>query len=265
MAFDEAYFNLGYLDTLSYKDTPIHRIDPRIKLIVTLAFIFTVVSFTKYEVSGLVPFLVFPMLILVLGEIPLAFILKKVLVVSPFAVFIGIFNPLLDSSPAFYLFGVPISGGWLSFLSVMIKFTLTISSGLLLIATTSFPGVCYALQRFGMPDVFVSQLMFLYRYIFVFLDETMKIVRARDIRSFGNRGHGINTFINLIGILFIRTIGRSERIYQAMLSRGFNGRVIPSRPYAVKTIDILFALLACAVFLILRRYNIAMIIGTFIT
>src|ERR1700690_1950900 len=173
MAFDEAYFNLGYLDTLSYKNTPIHRIDPRIKLIVTLAFIFTVVSFTKYEVSGLVPFLVFPMLILVLGEIPLAFILKKVLVVSPFAVFIGIFNPLLDSSPAFYLFGVPISGGWLSFLSVMIKFTLTISSGLLLIATTSFPGVCYALQRFGMPDVFVSQLMFLYRYIFVFLEETI--------------------------------------------------------------------------------------------
>ena len=63
MTFDKEYFNLGYLDMLSYKDTFIHRLDPRTKLCATVFFVVTVVSFPKYEVSGLLPFLFFPVLL----------------------------------------------------------------------------------------------------------------------------------------------------------------------------------------------------------
>jgi cobalt/nickel transport system permease protein len=265
MAFDREYFNLGYLDALSYQNTLIHRLDPRAKLIVTFAYIFTVISFPKYDLSGLVPLLFFPAFLLVAGEIPVGFILKKILIVSPFAVFIGVFNPLLDRAPLLHVFGLPVSGGWISFASVMTKFLLTISAGLLLIATTSFPGVCHALHRLGLPEVFVAQLMFLYRYIFVLMEETMKIVRARDIRSFGNRGRDMKTFTNLVSMMFIRTMDRSERIYQSMLSRGFSGNLVSTRKYALAPGDIIFAVVAISVFLLLRHYNIAMIIGTLAT
>ncbi|MDP2157110.1 MAG: energy-coupling factor transporter transmembrane component T, partial [Nitrospirota bacterium] len=173
--FDNAYFNLGYLDSLSYRDTFAHRLDPRAKLIATVLFIITVVSFPKYEIAALLPFLLFPVLLFSLSDIPVKFILKKVLLVSSFAVFIGIFNPLIDSQTAYSVFGFSVSGGWISFLSIMLKFFLTITSALLLIATTSFPGVCHALQKMGIPEIFVSQLLSLYRYIFVLVEEAMKI------------------------------------------------------------------------------------------
>ena len=93
MTFDEKYFAIGRLDRLSYGDTFVHRLDPRAKVIATLLYLLTVVSFPKYEVAALVPFFLFPVLLMTLGEIPARFILRKVLIVSPFALLIGIFNP----------------------------------------------------------------------------------------------------------------------------------------------------------------------------
>ncbi len=261
MTFDKEYFNLGYLDILSYKNTIIHRLDPRIKLIVTFIFILTVVSFNKYEVSGLIPFFLFPVLVLSLGDIPAKFIIKKILLVSPFAILVGIFNPFLDTTVLFDKYGVLISGGWISFLSIIIKFFLTISAAILLIATTSFPGVCLALQKLGVPEIFVSQLLFLYRYIFVLMEELMRIVRARDMRAFGKKGKGARIFINLIGVLFIRTVERSERIYQAMLSRGFSGRIETSKRYRISRADIIFVIITLMAFYLFRKYNISWMFG----
>ena len=83
------------------------------------------------------------------------------------------------------LFGIHVSGGWVSFFSILLKFFLTMCSALLLISTTSFPGICHALRKLGIPEIFISQLLFLYRYIFVLVEETLRMVRARDLRSFG--------------------------------------------------------------------------------
>lgn len=261
MTFDKEYFNLGYLDTLSYQDTLIHRLDPRAKLIGTLAFIISVVSFTKYEITGLLPFFLFPVLLFTLGDIPVKFILKKVLVVSPFAVFIGMFNPLLDRQALHMLFGVPISAGWISFLSIMLKFFLTITSALLLIATTSFPGICHALGKLGMPEIFVSQLLFLYRYIFVLTEEAMKVIRARDMRSFGKRGLGMKVFTSIMGTLFLKTVERAERIYQAMLSRGFQGTIHVSRPFCFRSADAVFLAITFSVLYLFRMHDIVDAVG----
>lgn len=259
--FDNAYFNLGYLDALSYRDTVIHRLDPRTKLLTTLAFIVTIVSFPKYEIAGLLPFLLFPVLLFSLSDIPAGFILKKVLLMSSFAVFIGIFNPLIDRQTVYSAFGMSVSGGWISFLSIMLKFFLTLTSALLLIATTSFPGVCHALQKMGMPEIFISQLLSLYRYIFVLVEEAMKIVRARDMRSFGKKGLGIKPAIHLLGTLFLRTVERAERVYQAMLSRGFAGRLHTSRTYRLTLADALFAFLTILFLYLFRAYDIVGITG----
>jgi cobalt/nickel transport system permease protein len=261
MTFENEFFNLGFLDSLSYKESPVHRLDPRVKLVVTLVFALTVVSFPKYEISGLMPFFLYPALFLALGDIPARFIIKKVIFVSPFALFVGIFNPLLDRMTLYTIGGVAISGGWISFVSIAIKFFLTVSSALLLIATTSFPGLCHAIQKIGLPPIFVSQLLFLYRYIFVLMEETMRVMRARDMRSFGKKGKGAGTAANLIGVLFIRTVERSGRIYNAMLARGFAGKIETSRRYALSSGDIFFAVAAFSAFALLRRYDLAVMLG----
>jgi len=261
MDFDKEYFNLGFLDTLSYKDTVIHRLDPRTKVIATFAFIVTVVSFPKYEIAGLIPFFLFPALIFSLGDIPVWFILKKVLVVSAFAVFIGIFNPLFDTRVMVSLFGIPVSGGWISFFSILLRFVLTMCSALLLISTTSFPRICHALRKLGIPVIFISQLLFLYRYIFVLIEETLKMVRARELRSFGKRGREIKVFINLTGTLFMRTIERAERIYHAMLSRGFSGTIHYVEKDRLRKADFV-CLFLTGIFLVLcRTYDLVNLIG----
>ena len=262
MTFDKQYFNLGALDRLSYQDTFVHRLDPRAKVIAVMAFVFTVVSWPKYEVIALAPFFLFPVLLMALGDIPFSVVLKKALIVSPFAVFIGIFNPILDPGTV-TLFGISMSAGWLSFLSIMMKFMLTISAGLVLIATTSFPGVCHALRRLGMPSVFVSQLLFLYRYIFVLMEETMRMVRARDMRSFGRRGTGAKVAARIIGTLFLRTLERAERIYSAMLSRGFRGDIPSIKQYSFRVADTAFVLLTIAGLALFRFVSIPELIGSF--
>jgi cobalt/nickel transport system permease protein len=264
MTFDEEYYNIGYLDRLSYQDTFVHRLDPRTKLITTVLFLFTVVSFSKYEVVALLPFFLFPVLLMTVGEIPLKFILKKVVFVSPFAVFIGIFNPLLDTGQITIVPGWTVSAGWLSFISILLKFLLTVSTALLFIATTSFPAACHALRQIGLPSLFVSQLMFLYRYIFVLAEETMRIVRARDMRSFDGRGAGMKVFIRIVGVLFLRTVERAERIYFAMLSRGFQGDMPTLRRSRMTMADAVFAVGVVAYLYVFRFYPVSEELGLFI-
>ena len=261
MTFDEKYFDIGRLDRLSYRDTFIHHLDPRAKVIATMLFLITVISFPKYEIVALAPFFLFPVLLMTLGEIPVRFIVKKVIAVSPFAIFIGIFNPFLDIRTVAVILGVPISGGWLSFLSIILKFALTVSAALLLIATTSFPGVCHALRRLGFPALFVSQLLFLYRYLFVLMEEAMRIIRAREMRSFGSRGTGVKVFVRLIGILFLRAVDRAERIYYAMLSRGFQGDIPDLKRSRIAFRDLGFMAMTIAFLAVFRFFPITEGIG----
>ena len=79
MTFDIEYFNLGYLDTLSYKETFVHRLDARVKILVSFVFILFVVSMPKYELSALMPFFIYPAFLLTAGEIPFSAVAKKIL------------------------------------------------------------------------------------------------------------------------------------------------------------------------------------------
>lgn len=263
MKFDQEFFNLGYLDRLSYKDTFIHNIDARVKLVGTLFYIIAIVSLPKYSVLQLVPFLLFPILFMTIGEIPVSFVIKRVFVVSPFIFFVAIFNPIFDRNVAFYFYGIPISYGFLSFMSILIKFILTVSFIIILISTTSFAGLCYAMRYFKVPEIFVNQLLFLYRYIFVLTEETMRIIRARDMRSFGNKGTELKFYIKLAGSLLIRSLNRAERIYYAMLSRGFNGVIPYMKKRELKIKDLIFLLMIILIIYFFRFFDPVFIIGNF--
>ncbi len=95
-SLDSAFFNLGRLDRLAAQETPVHRLDPRAKLLTTLVFLVCVVSFPKYEISGLLPFFLYPVVLLSSGRLPSGFLAARLAAVAPLAILVGIFNPILD-------------------------------------------------------------------------------------------------------------------------------------------------------------------------
>jgi cobalt/nickel transport system permease protein len=228
------------LDRLSYLDSPAHRLDPRAKLLATLAFVIAVVSFPKYEVSALAPFVFFPLLMAGVGGIPVRLVIRRVLIVSPFAIMIGLFNPLLDRAPGLTLGTFEVSAGWLSFASILARFALTMSAVLVLTATTSFPALCQGLTALRVPRAFVVQLLFLYRYLFLLAEEAGRLRRARDLRALGAKGRSLRVAAAALGVLFTRTLDRAERIYQAMAARGFDGTVRQLRTLRFGRADALF-------------------------
>jgi len=261
-SFDSVFFDFGRLDSLSYGDTIIHRLDPRAKLLATVAFILAVVSFPKYALTGLIPFFFFPIVTVSLANLPVGFLISRLVVVSPLALFIGIFNPLLDRQVLVHMEHFTITGGWVSFGSVMIRFVLTVGAALILIATTSFPGICGALERLKVPRLFVVQLMFLYRFIFVLMEETLRIVRSRSMRSFGKRGPSLKLFIQIVGVLFLRSVDRAERIYWAMCNRGFDGEIRTLRRLRFTGRDVAFVVVCVTLFAVLRFTNVSELFGT---
>jgi cobalt/nickel transport system permease protein len=262
---DSTFFDVGRLDRLANQDSPIHRLDPRAKLITTLVFLVAVVSFPKYEISAMLPFALYPVVLASVGRLPLGFVARKLLTVAPFAVLVGIFNPLLDREILLRLGPVGISGGWVSFASILLRFCLTIGTAFLLIATTSFQGLCVGLQRLGAPRVLTVQLLFLYRYLFVLAGEAVRLVRARALRSFGRRGMGLRVFGSLVGHLLIRTLARAQRIHLAMLSRGFDGEVRMLRPLKIGRGEVVFTLAWCAAFAVMRWVDLPRALGTLLT
>jgi len=261
---DSTVFDLSALDALAQRDSFVHRLDPRAKLITALIFVVTVASFGKYSVSALLPYLVFPAALIAGGRLPLGLLARKLLLVAPFAVFIGIFNPLLDHHILFHLGSLPVTGGWVSFCSILLRFVLTIGIALILIATTSFPGVCLALEKIGAPRVFAVQLLLLYRYLFVLVDEALRMARARALRSFHGRGLGPRILAGLIGQLLLRTLDRAQRIHLAMLCRGFTGELHTLRRLHFGATEVIFTLGWSALFLFFRLVNIAQVLGTLV-
>ena len=264
-SIESGLYELGQLDSLARRDTPIHRLDPRAKVLTTLVFLVCVVSFGKYDVLPMLPYLLFPVVLASEGDLPWRFFARKLLVVAPFAVVIGMFNPLLDRTVILHLGGVGVSGGWVSFVSILLRFGLTTMAALVLIATTGFVGVCMAIERLGAPDVFATQLLFLYRYIFVLGDEAMRMVRARALRSFGRRGTGVRVYGSMLGSLLLRTYDRAQRVYLAMLCRGFDGHVRIRGQLRLRARDVAFTLGWSAAFVLFRLFDVPLMAGLLIT
>ncbi len=256
--------DIRYLDIISSRDTSIHRLDPRAKLLATLVYIVAVASFDKYTVTGLVPFVIYPVVLIALGDVPVAYLLRKVMLAAPFAFFVGIFNPLFDPEALLHLGPVPISGGWMSFLSIMLRFALTVTSALLLVATTGFNDVCLALEKLGVPKAFVVQLLFLYRYLFVLGDEATRLTRARSLRSFEGRGMGIRVFSSLVGQLLLRTLDRARRIHLAMLCRAYDGEFRQAGSPRFSRGDLAYTVGWSALFALLRVYDFPHLAGSLV-
>lgn len=256
-----AVIDLKRLDQLAGSDTPIHALDSRAKVLVTFVFIVSVVSFGRYELIRMVPFFVYPAVMVLLAGLPPLYIARKIALISPFVIMVGLFNPVFDRTVMYQIGQIGISGGWISLLSLLIRSILTVGAAFILVGTTGFTAICQALERLGVPQVFAVQLLFLHRYIFVLADETGRASKARELRSCGRKGLGIASFSSMTGHLLLRTWQQAERIHTAMLARGFVGRFHAHRKAHFGPDELLFLLGWSLLFISLRTVDIAGVLG----
>lgn len=258
---ENVLYALGTLDRLAAAHSVVHSLDPRAKILVTLACIVTAMSFGPHDLSGPLPLLLYPVCLAALGDIPAACVARRLLLASPFALCVGIFNPWLDTAPLLHVGPWAVSGGWMSFLSILLRFTITVSAAIVLIGVTGFVPLCAALPRMGVPRIFAAQLLFLYRYIHVLIREAARMERARDMRSFGHRGLGLKPFVRLLGQLLLRTLDRAHRIYQAMCCRGFDGELPHHGDLRYTGRDAAFMLGWLMFFALARGVNLPQLLG----
>lgn len=259
-----SFYNLRALEELSEKKTIIHKINPTVKILTTLVFLFVTVSFSKYEISAMLPMIFYPIIVGSVGEVPVKELMKRTLITMPLVIGIVILNPFFDTTPRVSLFTLNITAGWISFVSILIRGFLAIMAAQLLIATTGIINISRGLKRLRVPNIFIIQLIFTYRYISLFIEEIGRTTRAYSFRSYKGKGISFNHWGSLVGGLLLRTLDRAERIHKAMLARGFQGEYSVGKELKIEKKDLIYLILWCGYFILVRRYNLPKILKSFI-
>jgi len=254
---------ISSLEELSEKNTPIHNIHPMIKMITTMVFLVVVISFNKYNISGMIPFFNYPILLMSICEIPFKSLLSRLLIALPFSFLAGLSNLFLDREVAYSLVNIPITWGLISFASIMIKTILTVMAILILIATTPMDKISYQLIRARVPKIFVMQLMLTYRYISVLINETSNMVTAYHLRSKKQKGVKLIHAGPFMGQLLLRSFDKADKVYYAMKCRGFNGEYKLAAVKNAEPKDYFYVIILCGIFITMRFINISYLIGSF--
>ena len=218
------------LEQYQQRDSPIHRLDPRLKLLAALAFVIIATGTPPHTWQPLALLAGLILVAILASRIPLLGALKRSVVVLPFAGMVAISllftqtgRPIWSWHPFGWRLAVT-TEGLISFASLMIKAWLSVLASGLMIATTPFSDLLEAMRALHIPGILITIISFMYRYLFVLVDEAMRLQVARRARSVGT-GRTVwwrtRVLGGMIGSLFIRSYERSERIYNAMLSRGF--------------------------------------------
>ena len=222
--------------------SPVHRLDPRAK-IVGLAGI-TVVGVSTPP--GLWPVLAACALALVAiaatAQVGPRVIWQRARVVLPLVLFVAVFVPFVRGGEKVDLGPVAVSQeGLTTFVAVSSKALIGTVSAVLLSATTSFPDVLHGLERMRAPRLLTLIAAFMYRYLFVIGGEARRMRVALAARGYRPR-HALQA--SAIGrvatALFLRTYDRGERVYVAMLARGYTGATPRLRALAFGRADVVF-------------------------
>jgi cobalt/nickel transport system permease protein len=269
------YRKLGEIHTLERLaggNSVIHRLHPGVKILTAVFFILTVVSFNRYALRPLLPFLFYPCILIALGEFPPAILFRRAALALPFCLFTGISNCIFDRETAFQFGSLSVSFGFISLCTLLLRVLLCTSAVLILIATTPWQRLSAQCRRFHVPGIFMTVFEMCYRYITVLLSEAHSMYTAYRLRSCNAKGIAINHMGSFIGCLFLRGADRAERIYSAMKCRGYDSgifryarkRPVSGNPLPLKPADILFFFLVSSGCVLCRFIDFPAALGFFI-
>ncbi|MDY3224356.1 MAG: cobalt ECF transporter T component CbiQ [Candidatus Faecousia sp.] len=253
---------LREMDDLAAEDSPVHRLNPLCKLVVTVFYIATVVSYPKYDLSSLIVMVLYPVLLFQAAGIPVGLCFRKLRIVLPLVCAVGLVNPFLDHTPLIPLGNLTITGGMVSMVTLMLKGVFALMASFLLIATTSMDTLCAALRRLHVPDILTTLLLLTYRYIGVMLDEVSVMTQAYSLRAPGQKGIHISAWGSFLGQLLLRSMDRAEALYHSMLLRGFRGEYYYADVPPCGVSGFVYMVVCAAAFLCARWVNLPALLGS---
>ncbi|MFD4739030.1 cobalt ECF transporter T component CbiQ [Streptomyces virginiae] len=204
--------------------SPVHALPPHCKLAATLAFVVVVVSTPREAVWAFGLYAVLIAAVAAVARIPAGFLLRRLLIEVPFVAF-AVLMPFVAEGERVEVLGMSLSvsglwGAW----NVLAKGTLGVAASVLLASTTELRALLLGLQRLKLPPLLVQIASFMIRYGDVISDELRRMSIARRSRGFEARGiRHWGVLAKTAGALFIRSYERGERVYLAMVSRGYAG------------------------------------------
>jgi len=225
--------HLALLDRYAAGDSLLHRRDPRAKCVGLLAFVASVVLVPTEPLLRPALYTGLLLSLLFLSRVPLRFVLRQFLLLVPFLAIVAV--------------GVWAGGRSEQLLEVSLRGGLSLAAVVLLTVTTPFPDLLYALRSLGLPKLLVNVLAFMARYLRVLLTEGERLAQAYQARAVGPRRLAqAATLGRVVGVFFLRTYERAERIYLAMLARGFEGefRTLSPPRWTAREVAYLLAFLA---------------------
>jgi cobalt/nickel transport system permease protein len=212
--------------------------DPRIKFILTLAFILTAALTPAGAWPVYILLLAIVLAVEILSELGIVYVLKRAALAIPFMLAA---LPVVFTLPGPELFSWSV-GPWMltvsqagleRFISIALKSWISVQAAIVLASTTDFPDLMLAMRAVRIPRLLVSIFGLMWRYLFVLADEAIRLIRARQARSGDSGQPGLKmggsipwrarTAGGMAGSLFLRAFERSDRIYMAMLARGYDG------------------------------------------
>ncbi len=219
----------AFLDQYSHLESPVHRLDPRAKLVGLVGLIVICVTTPPDRYQAFAAYLGLELVLLAISRLPLKHVLKRMLIVVPFILAVALFLPFFNEQrrqlqpgpgQASRRTGCWCCGTWPP------SPTISVLAVILLSSTTPFPELIKGMEKLHLPNLLATLLSFMYRYIFVLTDEVQRMRRARDSRGWSGKWlWQAKTIGHMVATLFLRSYERGERVYAAMLARGFDGTV----------------------------------------
>jgi len=233
----------------------VHRLDPRAKLLGLVAVTFVAVS---TPVSAWPVFAACLAVLAVVGglaRVTARDVWRRTRFILPIVLLAAVFLPFVRAGGEEYAVG-PLTAhadGLETFAAVSLKATIGTISAVLLGATTTFPQVLRGLEAMRTPRLLVMIAAFMYRYLFVIVEETGRMRAALAARAYRPRNalHA-GALGRVATAMFLRTYARGERVYHAMLARGYDGQMPQFSPLALRRADAAFVALVLLVLLPLR-------------
>lgn len=235
--------------------------DSRAMLLVTAVYLCFMLSVPSTHIDLLLWYALYPIIASPLFGLRYASVFLQSLIVLPLVLLLGMFNPIIDHTPVATYGGHTITAGWLLFFGVIIRGLLSMQALLILIRSIGFMGMVRGMRRLGVPRIIVTQLMMIFRYMRVLIEEGITMKAAREARSFGRKALPVRAWGVLMGQLFLRSIDRAERVHKAMLARGFTGDIplYDVRRSSWGWNSTLFLVAWCLLFLLLRFINLSLL------
>ncbi|MHB8781196.1 MAG: cobalt ECF transporter T component CbiQ [Candidatus Geothermincolia bacterium] len=228
---------------------PLHRLDPRAKLLALLVLVVTCVSTppARYPAFG-----VYAALLAVgfaVARPNARMVVRRVAAVLPLIIAAAVFIPLFKQGGNSYQVG-PLTlheAGLTTLWNVAVKSSVSVFAVVLLGTVTTFAEIMQGLEGLHAPRLLVTLLNFTHRYLFVLREEAARMRRARDSRGWSGRWIWHARVVGqMIGHLFLRSYERGERVYAAMLARGYDGEVRSLERLRLHRADALFTSLIAA-------------------